>query len=168
MNPIIILTGPVHSGKTTLLKQWTASQKNAAGILTPVINDERFFYDIQTGESFPMNAAPDEKEILQVGRFNFSKTNFEKAANIIIRSCDKKEFDHIVVDEIGPLELVQQKGFYDVLIFLLQHLKKEQHLVLTVRDNCIAVIQDLLNSLQLKSRVYTKEEIAVAFPAHWS
>ena len=45
-NQIFILSQPVKSGKTTLLKNWVDVQDNIGGILTPDVNNKRMLYDI--------------------------------------------------------------------------------------------------------------------------
>ena len=76
---VFILTAPIQSGKTTSLTEWIRNKTNVAGILTPVINGKRVFQNIKTGEQFPMEAVPGESEVLTVGRFVFSRKNFNEA-----------------------------------------------------------------------------------------
>lgn len=109
---IYILTGPIQSGKTTALYNWSANRNDVYGILTPVINGKRFFMNVHTKEQFPMEATDDEKETLSVGRYTFSKTAFEKATGILSDAISINEW--LIIDEIGPLEL-EGKGFYTVL-----------------------------------------------------
>ena len=104
---IFILTGEVHSGKTSKLLAWCQRRKDVYGILTPVIEGSRFFYDIHSREQFQMEAGY-EDEGLAVGRFRFSKIGFEKAIAVLNDSIHKSGW--LVVDEIGPLEL-RGEGF---------------------------------------------------------
>lgn len=108
---IIILTGEIQSGKTSKLLAWCRDRKDVYGILTPVIEGSRFFYDIHSREQFQMEAGY-EDEALAVGRFRFSKSGFEKAMAALNGSIHKSGW--LVVDEIGPLEL-RGEGFSGVV-----------------------------------------------------
>jgi nucleoside-triphosphatase THEP1 len=109
---IYMLTGAVQTGKTRSLTNWAANRTDVYGILTPVVDGRRFFMNAHTKEQFPMEAVAGEQETLTVGRFIFSKTNFEKAITIIRESNVAKGW--LVIDEIGPLEL-RGEGFAEVL-----------------------------------------------------
>ena len=88
---IYILTGPIRSGKTTKLTQWSAERKDVFGILTPVIGGKRFFMNAHTGEQFEMESGSGEKNSLPVGKFTFSKKAFEKAIDILNQSTKEKK-----------------------------------------------------------------------------
>ena len=70
---LFILKGPVHSGKTTALKEFCKGRKQTGGVLSPVIDGKRYFLDIETGETFLMEAAPSEINIIQTGKSKFKK-----------------------------------------------------------------------------------------------
>lgn len=125
---IYILTAPVRSGKTTSLISWSEKRNDVHGILTPVVEGKRFFMNAHTGVQFPMEATGEE-ETISVGRFLFSKTNFEKAIQIIRNAIHKDGW--LVIDEIGPLEL-RGEGFHDVLKEVL--MQREYKLLLVVRE----------------------------------
>ncbi len=48
-NEIYILSGKLHSGKTTLLENWVDG-KNISGFLSPVINEKRHFLNLKSHE----------------------------------------------------------------------------------------------------------------------
>jgi nucleoside-triphosphatase THEP1 len=129
---IYILTGEIQSGKTTALMQWAANRSDVFGIFTPVIDGTRFFIDAHTHSQFKMEADKSEKEVLSVGRFNFSKPSFEKAIKTIQDSMNEKGW--LVIDEIGPLEL-RMDGFYEVINKSVKDHAGE--LVLVVRNNLV-------------------------------
>jgi nucleoside-triphosphatase len=129
-NKIYILVCEKHSGKTTALMQWVKDKKNMAGILSPVVNEERMFYNIANGEYFTMLATANEETLL-VGKYAFSKTAFDKA-NTILKEI-KNQF--VIIDEIGPLELMG-KGFADTLKNILQQ-KNYANLLLVVRNGLV-------------------------------
>lgn len=129
---IYILTGAIQTGKTTALVNWCTGKKDISGILTPVINGKRFFMDVFTEEQFAMEAAGNEKEILSVGRFHFSKAAFERAIQIIRRSIGQPGW--LIIDEMGPLELGGE-GFYNVTREVLK--AHSYKLILVVRDGFV-------------------------------
>jgi len=127
---IFILTGPIQSGKTTSLIKWAEERKDVFGVLTPVVNGKRMFRDAHIGQLFDMEAREGEKETLHVGRFVFSKANFEKASAIITEAMNKEGW--LVIDEVGPLEL-RCEGFYQVVKQISQT-GKDQPVLLVVRE----------------------------------
>jgi nucleoside-triphosphatase THEP1/ABC-type thiamin/hydroxymethylpyrimidine transport system permease subunit len=141
---VFILTGPIQTGKTTSLVNWSAKRNNAFGILTPVVNGKRVFMNAHTRKQFPMEAGESETEVLPIGKFVFSKTSFDEAQQIIRDALDKKGW--LIIDEIGPLEL-KTKGFYDVLKEALKHQWAEQNILLVVRDGLVEKVKE---SFQLK------------------
>lgn len=130
-NKIYILVCKKHSGKTTALMQWVKGNKNIAGILSPVVNDERMFYNIANGTYFNMLATESEAEALPIGKYIFSKTAFDKANTILLEAKNK----FTIIDEIGPLELMGM-GFADTLKNILQE-KNYINLLLVVRDGLV-------------------------------
>ncbi len=103
---IFIVTGQVHSGKTTRLMHWSASQKKIDGIFQPVIDDKRFIYHIasRTLKSLEVNASAKDEHTIRIGNYRFSKDTFEWTGKILLDSISK-DLEWLVIDEIGPLEL---------------------------------------------------------------
>ena len=134
---IYILTGPVQSGKTTALINWSANRKDVYGILTPLAGEKRIFLDAQNREQFPMEAEAGEAEVLSVGRFRFSKNNFEKAIQTVLDAARSEGW--LVIDEIGPLEL-RGEGFHDVLKEVL--VQRKNKLLLVVREGLVEKVKE--------------------------
>jgi nucleoside-triphosphatase THEP1 len=141
---IYILSGPVQSGKTTALLNWAAGRNDVFGILTPVQKPvpenstgkgHREFMDTHTGETFPMEARAGETA-LTVGRFEFSKQNFEKAIALIRNAIPLDGW--LVIDEIGPLEL-RGEGFHDLLLEVLQ--QRKGPVILVTREGMVEAVQ---------------------------
>lgn len=132
---ISILSGPIHSGKSSALLKWCKGKTDVHGILTPIENGKRVFMDISSGEKFPMEA--NEKELLKIkfGNHNFSLMAFSKAVHIIT-SALRQSRGWLVIDEIGPLEL-SGKGFDEILREILETEKAPLKLILVVRDNLL-------------------------------
>ena len=129
---IVILSAPVQTGKTTSLVKWSEGKTDVYGILTPVVDGKRMFMDAQTRQLFLMEAKEGEVETLSVGRFVFSKTNFNRAMQIIRDAMHKEGW--LVIDEIGPMEL-RGEGFHDILKEVLASRKQKILLVVREKDN---------------------------------
>jgi len=130
--PVYILHGPVGSGKTTALGHRFPVNQGHGGILTPRIEGERYFVDLRTGDRFPMEADKDESPVLEVGRFRFSISGFEKANRVLRESFSVPGW--LVADEVGPLEL-RGEGFYNTLKELIT--RNRPRLLLVVREGLL-------------------------------
>lgn len=132
---ISIVTGPVHSGKTTFLQKFIAEKKNVAGIISPVMNDTRFFQNILTEETQSMETSSEDPAPLHIGKFYFSQIAFDWAINVI-ENATTNQADIIIIDEIGPLEL-QDNGFAKLLKNILLKDKFDGELILVIRDKIL-------------------------------
>lgn len=107
---ILIYSGKIKSGKTTNIFRWSASQKNVAGILQPVIDGKRFFYSISDRTIIQLEISIEQAiglsngDLIKIGKYNFLKSGFEKAQEILLRDFER-DYEWLVIDEIGPLEL---------------------------------------------------------------
>lgn len=150
---IILLTGPVQTGKTTLLFNWIKNQSAVAGVLTPIKNEKRFFYTPYNENWLPMEADGDEEKLL-VGRFAFSKKKFESVSNQLLQWLQQPQWQYIIIDEIGPLELKQQLGFYKVL----QQAAAANFtatLIIVVRENLLTTVQEIFTAPHFVVQVCT-------------
>lgn len=132
---ILIFSKPVHSGKTTALMNWCKHQK-CGGILMPNKEERKCFFNIETGKCVATEPANSKDEaFVRIGKYNFSIAAFELANDIIINAANK-DFDFLVIDEIGLLEL-ENNGFYRALDCVLKLHKTENfngNILLVVRD----------------------------------
>jgi nucleoside-triphosphatase THEP1 len=142
---IYILSGPIHSGKTTELQKWCNQQQNISGILMPDINGKRKIVDVHTKEVFDIECSDSANTIeplTSVGRFHFYTALFEKANTILINSLNQNP-DWLVIDEAGKLEL-EGKGFYQSIIKAVAFYncnRNSGNLLITVRESlCDQVI----------------------------
>lgn len=150
---IILLTGPVQTGKTTLLFNWVKTKPTVAGVLTPIKEGKRFFYTPHNESWLHMEAYGDEEKLL-VGRFAFSKQNFTAVNNELLAWFNQPQWQYIIIDEIGPLELKQQLGFYEVL----QQAAAANFiatLIIVVRENLLTAIQDFFTAPHFTVQVCT-------------
>jgi nucleoside-triphosphatase THEP1 len=127
---VYILTAPIQTGKTTSLVNWSEKGNDVYGILTPVVDGRRMFMNVNNRQLFSMEAEDREDEVaLIVGKYVFSKNNFEKAIRIIQEAIHKKGW--LIIDEIGPLE-IRGEGFSDILKEVLA--KRQYNTLIVVRD----------------------------------
>lgn len=136
---IYLFTGPVQTGKTTALLHWSENRNDVFGILTPVLNGKKMFMNAQSRQMFIMEAKEGEKEILDVGRFTFSKTSFDIACGVIRENIHKEGW--LVIDEIGPLEL-RGDGFCEVVKEVLANRRGKILLIVRQNDNLPAKVID--------------------------
>lgn len=108
---ILVLTGPVHSGKTTFLAgaaaRWRARGLDVGGFLSPARRaggrlDGYDLFDLRDGASAPFLTRKGEPGWPSVGPYRFFPAVLERAGDILRRDRDA---DVLVVDEMGPLEL---------------------------------------------------------------
>lgn len=133
---IIIFSRDIRTGKTTELSRWLGGKK-AAGILTPDVHGLRMLQDMGTGALHPLQTMS-EADAITIGRFHFSQQGFEHARQILKQAMHAQP-NWIVVDEVGKLELEQQKGLEPTLSELIAHAKKltDTRLLLVVRDSLL-------------------------------
>lgn len=117
---IHILTGPVHSGKTTLLRDVTTQLKNqnidVAGFLCLYTEENAQFigydlFDLKRELRTPFIRKEGNKFWQRIGPYFFIPESLDHAQNMIRLSTNA---DVCVVDEVGPLEL-EGKGLWPAL-----------------------------------------------------
>jgi len=151
MKNIQILTGPVHSGKTTKLMQWASTQNNIDGIFQPVIDGKRFIYHISSRmlKILETTETQLEEELIIIGKYKFRKSVFAWVQNILLDCLDKK-LDWLIIDEIGPLEL-EGKGLEPAVSKIFKQIDKQNGNVLcVVRDS---ILEEFINHYKLQSKI---------------
>lgn len=108
---LLVLTGSVHSGKTTFLEGavagWKAAGLAVGGFLSVArprtdLDQGYDLVDLKDGTSRPFLAHKGDPDWPHVGTWHFFPTVLEKAKSILCRDSDA---DFLIIDEIGPLEL---------------------------------------------------------------
>lgn len=137
---IHILTGPVHSGKTTLLKKTIPLLKEKAlridGYLSESVwkNNECLGYklvDLKNQRSYPFIAREGKEGWEKIGPFFLVPDSLSRAKKIIHRT---RNSDLAVVDEVGPLEL-SGKGVWPSLAEAVSSPRLD--LLLVIRDSVL-------------------------------
>ena len=146
---IFLVTGEINEGKTSYMRS-LYEKRGGDGFVSVKVFDKNNFqgYDLvrlRTGESTPFarkdDAIPgDWDEIYRFGMFSFSGHAFT-VADRIIAEIIKDGTEPIFIDEVGPLEIVEQKGFYELLKRVL---KLNRDVYISIRNELVSeLIKDL-------------------------
>jgi nucleoside-triphosphatase THEP1 len=68
-----------------------------------VVDEKRFIYHISS-RTLKMLQTDQEKDVTEIGKFNFSNETFLWAKKVLLQAS-QKDLDWLIVDEVGPLEL---------------------------------------------------------------
>ncbi len=142
---ITIITGTIDSGKTRYLKKHFEKYAKGDGILSLKHYENGFLlgYDLfhlksgkQTTFIRLKTQLPENwKEQYTVGKFSFSKGGFIFADRVL----RNMETGPVYIDEIGPLEILDKKGFYNRLKELVD---QNIDLLITIRSSLIDALHD--------------------------
>jgi len=147
MIPVYIFSGPVHSGKTTRLRDWLKN-KNAAGILSPVIRNKRYLLDIDTNEKrqLELEESSISANTTIIGKYVFKNSVFEWGCKVIIDSISRS-YTWLIIDEFGPLEL-SGKGFAPAIssIFSAEMDLRDTNILFVIREK---LVSEFLNHINL-------------------
>jgi nucleoside-triphosphatase THEP1 len=109
---ILVLTGPVHGGKTTFLERslarWASCGIAPVGFLSVAVTGASGatgydLLELKSGRRHPYLRREGKPDAERIGPFFFVPSTLE-LARTIIREADPREL--LVVDEVGPLELL--------------------------------------------------------------
>lgn len=145
---IFVLTGAVHSGKTTSLRRMIEELRKESiridGYLSEVVleNQEISGYDLldlREEKLTPFIRREGEENWERVGSYSLIPQGLSRAKGIILRGT---KADILVVDEVGPLELAG-KGIWPALEKVLFLPKPDS--ILVVRKS---ILEDFLESIE--------------------
>ena len=108
--PIEFLSFPVRSGKTTWLTRRFGQRSDTFGFLTPGDPANRRLQLLPSGKELPYVAVPGAPAI-EIGRFRLDPAVFDQGLNHLMAALDDPACRTILVDEIGPIEVRQNRGF---------------------------------------------------------
>jgi iron complex transport system ATP-binding protein len=145
---LIIVTGPIDSGKTTWCRELAAANPSCAGVLLfkVYLQGERIGYDalhLPAGDRIPFARIGGHEPSgwiagEQIGSFSIS-TDGLKAVNAWLIEAAAGPAD-IIIDEVGPLELGGgglSSGLREVLTTALQ-----RKLYVVIRSDCVEAVCD--------------------------
>ena len=149
MPTVYLVSGPVHSGKTTRLAAWCKGRSDVGGILQLEADGQRFFEDIQSGRRYLMDAGEREKKVYTIGKYRFYTAAFAWASDLLVEAPEQPGIKWLVIDEIGPLEM-KGEGLAPVLEGLLQSPLPGVQLIIVVREE---LVEKVLKRYRIKDRV---------------
>ncbi len=125
---IFVITGDLHQGKTTFVKQLTKELKNEGyGIkgffsVGEFKNDKRYRFKLENAETGDTAVLATREKRPGWNAFKSYWFNPEtiKKGNKIIEEATEENPDLLIVDEVGPMEL-QHKGWYESLKIAAEH-----------------------------------------------
>jgi len=154
MRSLYILSGPVHSGKTTKLSDWLKKKKNVAGVLAPVIDEKRFLLNIKTGEKkkLELKNERDKSMIIKVGKYKLDKNILEWGNKIIFKSINENP-GWLIIDEFGPLEM-KGEGIEPAVKKVIEKddLLKNTKVIIVMRDSLVLDFIHKYNFTQIDLR----------------
>ena len=150
MKKIYILSGKTGIGKTTFLLNWI-KDKNADGILAPVVNSKRHLQHISSNQikKLEVDDKAENKKTISVGKYLFDENIFEWAREKLFESF-KSNPEWLVIDEIGPLEL-DGNGLEPAVSEILNSIDNQSKIkiIFVVREN---LIENFFEHYDLKTK----------------
>jgi nucleoside-triphosphatase THEP1 len=158
MNRLYIVTGKIKSGKTTMLEEWCKGRDNVDGILSPVINDQRYLRHIHSGKTILLEAGEgtEDKNKIYIGNYIFDSKAFNWGNKILQKAFSNLPL-WLIIDEIGPLEL-RGEGFEPLFTKILGEFNQYPlHLMLVVRDTILNKFIEHYNLQNKKINIFNFE-----------
>lgn len=139
-----ILTGKIHSGKTTKLFNYINTLNSVDGILAPIVNERRMLYHISSKTMKEFEVSDQRENIINVGKYFFLEKSFDWANDILIESYLKNP-NWLIIDEIGKLELTK-KGLNKSFSFIIEDkLNLNTKVIIVVRESLLNEVIEFYN-----------------------
>jgi nucleoside-triphosphatase THEP1 len=111
--PLLLVSGPRGVGKSVVCRRTAENLRregwSVAGVITEVEDTRRFLVDLATGERRLLAAEGDALEGPVWGRYAFCQAGLDWG-NTVIAQAISAGADLVVLDEVGPVELVREQG----------------------------------------------------------
>jgi len=143
-NTIKILTGKIHSGKTTSLFHFMNENDSVDGILAPIVNDKRKLYHISTKTMKDLEVDTSNELTISIGKYHFINETFIWA-NEQLESSYKQHPEWLIIDELGKLELKGEGLHKSTKEILEDKSNYNTKIILVIRDYLIGDVLDHYN-----------------------
>ncbi len=154
---IYILADEVRTGKTSALLEWIETWDEVKGVLCPDGKDgKRYLLDLESRKEFPLEVDEPNEKTISIGKFHFAKPSFELANYILKKAFDEAEYEFLVIDELGKLEL-ENEGIHGAADHIFKNYKpsEDQHIMTVVRTS---LVKDILNKYNIRDfQIVSKE-----------
>ena len=160
----LLLTGEIGVGKTSVCQRVVELARthdcHPQGVLTPPLynaSGEKIGFealDVYRQRRWLLAHTERYLDGPRIGAYVFDKMGLERAIEVL-REAISTEADLLVVDEIGPLELAQDKGFAPVLEEL--PLQGPAHVLLVVRTALVRHLHRRLGGVDVVIHTLTRE-----------
>ena len=154
---IYILADEVRTGKTSALLEWIETWDEVRGVLCPDGKDgKRYLLDLESRKEFPFEVDESNEKTISIGKFHFAKPSFELANYILKKAFDEGDYEFLVVDELGKLEL-ENEGMHAAADYIFKNYKpsEDQHIMTVVRTS---LVKDILKKYNIRDfQIVSKE-----------
>jgi nucleoside-triphosphatase THEP1 len=137
---IFIISGQIGSGKSTFLRKQIISLRKSGrqiqGLVTEERNGERWTIDLSTGHAWILAHPNSGQPGISTPRYVFDAEGISHANAVLRRTVGT---DVLIIDELGPLELLRQEGWVTALEILDRAEFNEAYIV--IRESLINVAQ---------------------------
>jgi nucleoside-triphosphatase len=147
---IYILAGDIRTGKTSALMDWVPTWDNVKGILCPDDENEcKYLYNIATEEKFPLEISEKIENTISVGNFHFLEDTFKIANFLLVKTFDEYDFEFLVLDELGKLEL-KNEGIHLAAKYIIDNYQSNdlKNILLVVRTH---LVKDIIAHYGIRS-----------------
>lgn len=152
---LVLLSAPRSSGKSTVCQRFAARAREAGlrvgGIYAPARTDDAGkkagidAVDAFTDERRPLAQVLTDPATATVGQYRFDEAAMAWALDKVLAALDSP-IDSVVIDEIGSLELAQNRGYAPALDRLAT--AKVSSGLVVVRSELLTQLQDRLRDIQ--------------------
>ena len=148
---LVLLTAARGAGKTTACQRFLELARDdgmqVGGILAPSRYDDRGqkasieVVDASTGERRTLAVVEPDAARRTVGRYRFDPEVMEWALARVMHALNMP-IDVVIIDEIGPLELIQKSGFAPAIAAISS--AQARSVILVVRPELVSRLQERL------------------------
>ncbi len=150
---IYIVSGPIQTGKSSRIFEWSKQVHSIAGLLSLVQDGKRTLFNLQSKNTIPFeaNQSNANEACIGVGKYQFYESGFELGVQALKNALVQAP-DFLVLDEIGKLEIEQSNGFHAIFLELLNNYKMPGNgiLLLVIRDS---LLQKAIEKYQLHDAI---------------
>lgn len=136
---IYLFTGPIRSGKTSSLLDWSRKRGDVGGFLTPDHESSRVLMTLPELTVYKLQTQADV-QVVTVGRYRFAQSAFDTASQHVLAQLTDSHIRVIILDELGKLEL-RGSGHHQLIRSILSKELDKSFVIVCREDLVIAARQ---------------------------